>query len=116
MYIRDASVKVAWLLPSSREDMSLWTKLLSYNINGKILRVVYNIYEKAKACVKSNNIISHSFNCNIGVLFSLFINDVKGFLANRYNCLSGLSSLIRDNLDIDLESYIKLYVLLYVHM
>ena len=52
----------------------------------------------------------------LGYFFSLFINDVKGFLANRYNCLSGLSSLIRDNLDIDLESYIKLYVLLYVHM
>ena len=104
------------------DRISLWTKLLSYDINGKILRVIYNIYHKAKACVKLNNIISHSFNCNIGVrqgdnisplLFSLFINDFKNFLANRYNGLTGLSSLIQENLDMELEVFIRLYVLLY---
>ena len=104
------------------DRISLWTKLLSYDINGKILRVIYNIYHKAKACVKLNNIISHSFNCNIGVrqgdnisplLYSLFINDFKSFLANRYNGLTGLSSLIQENLDMELETYIRLYVLLY---
>ena len=104
------------------DRISLWTKLLSYDINGRVLRVIYNIYHKAKACVKLNNIISHSFNCNIGVrqgdnisplLYSLFINDFKSFLANRYNGLTGLSSLIQENLDMELKAYIRLYVLLY---
>ncbi|CAL4162031.1 unnamed protein product, partial [Meganyctiphanes norvegica] len=65
---------------------------------------------------------SHSFNCNIGVrqgdnlsplLFSLFINDFKSFLANKYKGLSDITSLLRNNFDMELESYIELYVLLF---
>ena len=45
----------------------LWQKLLSYNINGKLLNVVKNMYDKAKSCVKIENLYSDYFQCNIGV-------------------------------------------------
>ena len=104
------------------DRVSLWNKLLSYNINGKILRVIFNIYQKAKACVKLNDVISSSFPCNIGVrqgdnisplLFSLFLNDFRDFIANRYNGLTCINNLAQTNLDMELESYILLYILLY---
>ena len=59
----------------------LWHKLLSYNINRKLLNVVKNMYDKAKSCVKIDNLYSDYFPCNIGVrqgdnlsplLFALF--------------------------------------------
>ena len=102
---------------------SLWSKLLDHKINGKILRIIYNIYQKAKACVKLGNIISKSFLCNVGVrqgdnisplLFSLFINDFKHFISKRYKGLTCISTLSRNKcLGIELESYLKLYTLLY---
>ena len=45
----------------------LWHKLLSYNINGKLLNVVKHMYDKAKSCVKIDNLYSDYFPCNIGV-------------------------------------------------
>ena len=86
------------------------------------MRVVYNIYLNAKACLKLTNIISSSFLCNIGVrqgdkisplLFSLFINDFKDFIANRYKGLTCINTLNQENLDRELESFLILYVLLY---
>ena len=39
-------------------DMSsLWTKLIQYNINGRIMKIIYNMYDSTKACVKLNNCI-----------------------------------------------------------
>ena len=104
------------------DRISLWSKLLNYKINGKLMRVIYNIYENAKACVKLNNVISNSFPCNIGVrqgdkisplLFSLFINDFKDFISTKYNGLTSITNLSQNNFDSELELYIKLYILLY---
>ena len=101
----------------------LWTKLISYNINGKIMKLIYNIYQNTKACIKLNNIISSSFNCNIGVrqgdnlsplLFSLFINDFESFLSDKYNGLKGLNdSYTATFINDEIETFLKLYVLLY---
>ena len=46
---------------------SLWTKLLACNIKGNIMKIIFNLYQNTKACVKFNNKLSQSFNCNIGV-------------------------------------------------
>ena len=74
----------------------LWQKLLSYNINGKLFNVVKNMYDKAKSCVKIENLYSDYFPCNIGVrqgdnlsplLFALFINDFSHYVGRSYKGL-----------------------------
>ena len=42
----------------------LWQKLLSYEINGKLFKVVKNMYDKAKSCIKKDTLWSHYFSCN----------------------------------------------------
>ena len=83
---------------------SLWSKLLTYNINGRLMKVIFNLYQETKACIKLNNNLSNSFNCNIGVrqgdnlsplLFALFINDFETYLSDKYNGLSSLNNLFK---------------------
>ena len=108
---------------------SLWSKLLTYNINGRLMKLIYNLYQNTKACIKLNNRISSSFNCNIGVrqgdnlsplLFSLFINDFETFVSDfkkgpdGYNGLESLNNLFTNATQNDeLEAMLKLYILLY---
>ena len=87
------------------------------------MKLIYNLYQNTKACVKLNNRISSSFNCNIGVrqgdnlsplLFSLFINDFETFLSDKYNGLRGLDILFTEATQNDeFETMLKLYILLY---
>ena len=57
-------------------------------MNGKVLRVIRDLYAKAKSCVKTKHGLSQFFVSIVGllqgenlspVLFSLFFNDLKGF-------------------------------------
>ena len=73
---------------------SLWMKLISHGINGKIISVIYNMYKGAKSCVKQNTKLSSLFECSIGVrqgenlsplLFAIFLNDFEYFLSRNYN-------------------------------
>ena len=79
----------------------LWGKLLNSGVNGKVLHVIRDMYAKAKSCVKTRHGLSQYFFSNVGlrqgenlspVLFSLFLNDLKGFF-NEYQC-SGLKTTI----------------------
>ena len=63
---------------------NFWTKLLEQGINGKLIKVIYNLYENSKSCVKKDKTISPSFSNELGVrqgdnlsplLFSLYLND-----------------------------------------
>ncbi len=102
---------------------SLWTKLLACNIKGKIMKLIYNLYQNTKASVKFNNKLSQSFNCNIGVrqgdnlsplLFVLFINYFEKFLSEKYNGLNTLNNLFRNvSTNDEMLTFLKLYVLLY---
>ena len=74
----------------------LWQKLIKYKINGRLFRVLYNIYKEAKSCVKLDNILSDFFSCNIGVrqgenlsplLFALFLNDFNTCISKNFNGL-----------------------------
>ena len=76
----------------------LWQKQLSYNINGKLLMVIRQFYNRAKSCIKKDNMISEYFLCNIGVrqgdtllplLFALFINQ---YISTAYRGLNSLHS------------------------
>ena len=102
---------------------SLWSKLIDCNINGKLMKLIYNMYQGTKACIKLNNKLSNSFICSIGVrqgdnlsplLFALYINDFESFLSARYEGLSSLNSLFTDVTSNDeLETFLKLFILLY---
>ena len=68
---------------------ALWLKLYRQGIQGKMLRVIKDMYEKAKSCVKHCNSYSDFFKCSLGlrqgevispIMFSLFIEDLELFL------------------------------------
>jgi len=102
---------------------SLWSKLLSSGINGKILRVIYNMYDQAKSCVKKDKTLSNLFSCLIGVrqgenlsplLFAIYLNDFELFLSRKYKGLGTVADDLRIHLsDDDVEVFFRLYVLLY---
>ena len=59
-------------------------KMLSYNINGKLFRLIHNMYQNIKSCISHNGQQSAYFQCFRGVrqgenlspiLFAIFLND-----------------------------------------
>ena len=67
----------------------LWMKLFKYRISGKFMTLVKSMYEQVKSCVKSKSGLTYFFKYKRGVrqgcllspvLFSLFINDLQGYL------------------------------------
>ena len=101
----------------------LWQKLLSLNVDGKMFKIIHNMYEQAKSCVKAGNCKSQFFSCNVGVrqgenlspiLFSIFLNDLTEFISHAYEGLNRISNMAHLLLsDDDVEVYFKLYILLY---
>ena len=102
---------------------SLWGKLISSGINGKIVTVIYNMYANAKSCIKNGHETSDFFNCNIGVrqgenlsplLFAMYLNDFELFISKYYKGLTEISKDINNHLsDDDVEVFLKLFTLLY---
>ena len=101
----------------------LWQKLLMYDINGKFLNVIKNMYMKAKSCIKKDSLMSDYFVCNIGVrqgdnlsplLFALFINDFTQYVSSSYNGLDVSNTCYPSLNDEDLV-LLKLFVLLYAN-
>ena len=76
----------------------LWFKLYKLGIDGQLLRVIRDMYDKVKSCVRHCNSFSEFFECSIGlrqgevispVMFSMFLEDLELFLQDDIN--SGLS-------------------------
>ena len=76
----------------------LWFKLHKIGINAKMLRIIKDMFNKVKSCVRGCNSYSDFFDCAVGLkqgevmsplLFSLFIEDLELFLQNDQCC--GLS-------------------------
>ena len=101
----------------------LWTKLISNGVNGKILRVIYNLYANAKSCVQEGSSTSDLFHCNIGVrqgenlsplLFALYLNDFELSISKKFKGLDFLSKEIKEALsDDDVEYFVRVFCLLY---
>jgi hypothetical protein len=102
----------------------LWRKLISCDINGKMFRVIFNLYKGAKSCVSGkNNVLSNFFSCLIGVrqgenlsplLFAIFLNDLERFMASRYGGLKYFKEKTSELLsDDDVEVFLNLFILLY---
>ena len=102
---------------------ALWVKILNHNIDGKVFKLIKNLYDNAKSCVKLNNCISDLFRSCIGVrqgenlsplLFALFLNDLELYLSEMYKGLPTVSDMIYEHLETeDTVVYIKLFALLY---
>ena len=69
----------------------LWFQLHNIGINAKMLRIIKDMYNKVKTCVRGCNSYSDFFDCVVGLkqgevispmLFSLFIEDLELFLQN----------------------------------
>ena len=98
---------------------ALWYKLLLNNINGKMYRLILNMYDNIKSCVVYNNCKSDFFRCENGVrqgenlssfLFSIFLNDLESYLQSKD--VSGLTTL-SEEIENQLNVYLKLFVILY---
>ena len=77
----------------------LWQKLGQAHVTGKDLRIIQNLYQKTKACVRVNGETSDLFDCIIGVrqennlsplLFIILLNDFINFMQSRFEgiCLT----------------------------
>ena len=97
----------------------LWKKMQSVNINGRVLEVIRNLYQKTKACVRVNGELSDVFKCRMGVrqgdtlsplLFIIYINDFKNIISQKF---SGIELQSETNINTDLELWLKMYALLY---
>ena len=105
------------------DRVSLWSKMIGLGINGNLLRIIYNLYEKAKSCVKNKGYLSDYFQCNVGVrqgenlsplLFAIFLNDFEYSISRKYNGLSFLSAETYQYLsDEDVVYFIRVFTLLY---
>ena len=101
----------------------LWQKLLSNNIDGKMFKIIHNMYANAKSCVKLGHLKSATFSSNVGVrqgenlspiLFSIFLNDLTEFISHAYDGLTNVNDMAKNILsDDDIEVYLRLYILLY---
>jgi hypothetical protein len=76
----------------SVDRCALWHKLLQYCIDGKMFKIIHNMYESAKSCVRLGTKLSDHFYSNVGVrqrenlspvLFSLFLNDLVELIGIR---------------------------------
>ena len=99
----------------------LWQKLLSQDINGKLLNVIRNMYAKAKSCIQKYNMTSEYFRCNVGVrqgdnlsplLFALFLNDFLQFICRSYTGLN-ISDTCYPSLADEHIVLLKVFALLY---
>lgn len=107
----------------SIDHKALWIKLLQHNIDGNVLKVVRDVYSKAKASVRSGTVLSNAFPCEIGVrqgdnlspiLFAIFLNDLSRHLSRDYDGLKHIGHLSEDTFsDEELETLLNLSILLY---
>ena len=79
--------------------VALWYKLLLNNINEKMYNVILNMYNDVKSCINYNNCKSAYFSCDIGV-------------RQGENLLPFLFAL-SEKIEVNLNIYLKLFVLLY---
>ena len=92
-------------------------------MDGKKFKIIHNMHESAKSCVRLGTKLSDDFYSNVGVrqvenlspvLFSLFLNDLVEFISHAYDGLTNVYNATHIFLDTeDISVYLKLYLLLY---
>lgn len=97
--------------------VGLWYKLLQSNVNGKVFKVIVNMYNDIKSCVSLHGNDSAFFASFSGVrqgenlspvMFSLYLNDLENYLMHNSN-----AGITIDCNNEDISIFLKLYILLY---
>ena len=110
-----AAISRFYRLPSAKRPVKNGRYL--HGINGRILSVIFNMYQNAKSCVKSAGKLSDFFTCNTGVrqgenlspiLFAMYINDFHESLACHYSGLNVLNENVINELDLCFKMYLLL--------
>ena len=101
---------------------TLWKKLISCGISGKVLRVILNMYKSIKSCVMANGIQLEFFESHVGqrqgenlspLLFALFPNDMETFFTEqKWNTLKFIDKLYTDSHK-EVTGMLNLFVLIY---
>ena len=102
---------------------ALWKKLLDQGINGKVIRVMRNMYINAKSCIKGAEGMTNFFSCEAGVrqgenlspfLFAIFLNDLESFLrSSGFKGLQHLHLFSTTKFVTELGYILKMFILLY---
>ena len=94
----------------------LWYKLLQNNVDGKFFKVIKNMYNNVKSCIKLDGSCSPNFVAEMGVrqgenlspiLFSLFLNDLQSHMSSN----GAVGAELNESLDTTL--WLELLILLY---
>ena len=97
--------------------VGLWQKLLKHGIEGKIFKVITNMYNGIKSCITINGASSGYFTCEKGVrqgenlsplLFAIYLNDLENFM-NTSGC-RGIEIDVQNN---EFTIFVILFVILY---
>ena len=97
--------------------VGLWRKLLVNGVDGKIFRLVSNMYKNIKSCVKNNGETSAFFASQCGVrqgenlspvLFAMYLNDLESYLLS-----GGVETLDLELSTQEITVYLRLLLLLY---
>ena len=97
----------------------MWQSIVESNVNGKLLRAIYNMHDAAKSCIKVGNNLSEVFHRNIGVrqgenciicFFAMLTNEFKNNKIISVYKYNGVHINQLYNTDIDLQ--LKLFTLL----
>ncbi len=71
---------------------ALWVKLIRLGVSSKVLKVLRNMYQSVKSCVRTSEGMSEPFICDVGVrqgeslspfLFCMYISDMEEELSRR---------------------------------
>ena len=94
----------------------LWTKLLQNDINGKLFKVIFNMYNSIKSRVSQNGNLSAQFMSECGVrqgenlspiLFSIYLNDLQAHMQSNGSVGIELGDPLNETI------WLKLLLLLY---
>ena len=97
----------------------LWSKLLQNSINGKMYKIIVNMYSNIKSRIFNGSEYSEYFACEVGVRqgenlsplhFSLYLNDLETFMQNKN--VHGLK-ILSEEIESELDMYINLFIILY---
>ena len=90
---------------------TLWSKMLSAGISGKILNVIKNMYIEAKSSVSlTAGVESENLS---PLLFSIYLQDLKSFISRKCDVLKDIENMQKEHLDEEIVTYFKLYIILY---